>query len=85
MLTDESPVTVFFTDRPERIAGNKKPVAFIPFWSNGKAASNRSVKLLQGDLPTKGADVFVFIDIIGRLLRPFSFASAARRSRRRAY
>ena len=31
-----SPVTVFFSDRPERIAGNMKTSAFVPFWSQGK-------------------------------------------------
>ena len=35
-LTGVSPVTVFFTDRPDRIAGNMKTTAFIPFWSVGK-------------------------------------------------
>jgi hypothetical protein len=35
-LTGVSPVTVFFTDRPERIAGNMRTTAFIPFWSVGK-------------------------------------------------
>jgi len=35
-LENVSPVTVFFTDRPERIAGNMKTAAFVPFWSEGK-------------------------------------------------
>jgi hypothetical protein len=35
-LTGVSPVTIFFTDRPERIAGNMKTASFIPFWSEGK-------------------------------------------------
>jgi hypothetical protein len=35
-LTGVSPVTVFFTDRPERIAGNMKTAAFIPLWGQGK-------------------------------------------------
>lgn len=34
-LRDVSPVTLFFTDRPERIAGNMKTTDFIPFWSEG--------------------------------------------------
>ena len=29
-LENVSPVTVFFTDRPERIAGNMKTAAFVP-------------------------------------------------------
>src|SRR6476469_5489685 len=90
--------TLFFTDRPERIAGNMKTTAFIPFWSTGKDsflsdppnadvsilegdqlrqmvvvlqtpalkgdALTYTVKVLQGDVPAKGADVSVFIDII---------------------
>jgi len=35
-LTGVSPVTLFFTDRPERIAGNMKTASFISFWSKGK-------------------------------------------------
>jgi hypothetical protein len=35
-LIDVSPITLFFSDRPERIAGNMKTTAFIPFWSHGK-------------------------------------------------
>ena len=40
-VTGVSPVTVFFTDRPERVAGNMKTAAFIPLWRQGKTASNR--------------------------------------------
>ncbi|MCU0923524.1 MAG: hypothetical protein MUF16_24905, partial [Burkholderiaceae bacterium] len=35
-LRGVSPVTIFFTDRPERIAGNMPTKAFVPFWSEGK-------------------------------------------------
>ena len=35
-LRGVSPVTLFFSDRPERIAGNMRTDAFIPFWSEGK-------------------------------------------------
>lgn len=31
-----SPATVFFSDRPERIAGHMTTAEFIPFWSEGK-------------------------------------------------
>ena len=31
-----SPITLFFSDRPERIAGNMKTTAFVPFWSMGR-------------------------------------------------
>jgi hypothetical protein len=118
-LTGVSPVTVFFTDRPERIAGNMKTVSFIPFWSEGKDSFKSNppnadisliegnkltqivvelqdpmlagddlaytIKVLQGDMPAKAADVSVFIDIIGRPLTPFSYAGFARRSYRRAF
>jgi hypothetical protein len=52
-LTGVSPVTVFFTDRPERIAGNMKTAAFIPFWSEGKDSfksdpPNADISLLDG-------------------------------------
>lgn len=35
-LTGVSPVTLFFTDRPERVAGNMTTAKFVPFWSTGK-------------------------------------------------
>jgi len=118
-LTGVSPMTLFFTDRPERIAGNMKTTAFIPFWSEGKDSFKSdppnadvsvlegnalrqivaelqdpvlsgdnltyTVKVLQGEMPATGADVSVFIDIIGRPLTPFSYAGVARRSYRRAF
>ena len=118
-LNGVSPGTVFFSDRPDRIAGNMTTAAFIPFWSQGKDnfASNPpnadvsilegselrqivvvlqdpvlqddnlsyTVKILQGDMPAKGANVSVFIDIIGRPGTPMSYAGVARRSYRRAY
>lgn len=34
-LREVSPVTLFFSDRPERVAGNMSTTAFIPFWSHG--------------------------------------------------
>lgn len=34
-LRNVSPVTLFFSDRPERIAGNMTTKAFVPFWSTG--------------------------------------------------
>ena len=40
--------------------------------------------VLEGDLPAKGEDVDVFIDIIGMPLTPLSYAGVARRSFRRA-
>ncbi|MGA8052965.1 MAG: hypothetical protein WCA12_03745 [Burkholderiales bacterium] len=117
-LTGVSPLTLFFSDRPERIAGNMRTAAFVPFWSKGKDSFladppnadisllegeslkqvvavlqdpvlegdnlSYTVKVLQGDMPAKAADVSVFIDIIGMPLTPVSFAGVARRSYRRA-
>ena len=34
-LRGVSPVTLFFSDRPERIAGNMRTAAFVPFWGEG--------------------------------------------------
>ncbi len=118
-LEGVSPVTLYFSDRPDRIAGNMKTAKFVPFWSTGKdsflkdppnadvsilegeelrqvvvvlrdpvlQAGNLTytVKVLQGDMPEKGADVSVFIDIIGMPRTPFSYAGAARRGYRRSW
>ena len=35
-LNGVSPTTLFFSDRPERVAGNMTTEAFVPFWSTGK-------------------------------------------------
>src|SRR5215475_4276491 len=118
-LNGISSTTLFFSDRPERIAGNMKTTAFVPFWSTGKDSFlsdppnadvsivegdklrqvvvvlqtpvlkgdtlTYTVKVLQGDMPAKGNDVSIFIDIIGMPLTPFSYAGVARRSYRRMY
>jgi len=34
-LVDVSPITVAFSDRPERLAGHMLTEAFVPFWSEG--------------------------------------------------
>jgi hypothetical protein len=52
-LRDVSPVTLFFSDRPDRIAGNMKTTAFVPFWSTGKDSflsdpPNADVSILEG-------------------------------------
>jgi hypothetical protein len=49
-----SPVTIFFTDRPERIAGNMETRVFVPFWSEGKDsfskdAPNANLSILEKD------------------------------------
>ena len=118
-LVGVSPITLFFADRPERVAGNMKTNAFVPFWSQGKDSFSKDppnadisiiegnsmrqvvvvlqepalegdtlhykVKVLQGDMPATGADVSVFIDIIGMPWTPVSYAGVARRSYRRAW
>ena len=118
-LIDVSPITLFFADRPDRVAGNMKTSAFIPFWSQGKDSFAKDppnadvsiidgdtmrqvvaelqdpileggtlrykVKILQGSMPERGADVSVFIDIIGMPLTPLSFAGVRRRAYRRAW
>jgi len=118
-LTGVSPVTVMFSDRPERIAANMRTAAFVPFWSKGKDSFlsdppnadisilegdqlrqivavlqdpvlqgdnlTYTVRVLEGDMPATGADVSVFIDIIGMPMTPFSYAGVARRSYRRAF
>jgi hypothetical protein len=111
--------TLFFSDRPERVAGNMKTTAFIPFWSTGKDSFlsdppnadlsilegnelrqvvvilqqpelngdklSYTAKMVGGEMPEKGTDVSVFIDIIGMPLTPLSYAGVARRSFRRAF
>jgi hypothetical protein len=118
-LEDVGGTTLFFSDRPERIAGNMKTAAFVPFWSKGKDSFlsdppnadlsilegsdlkqvvlvlkdpelngknlSYSVKVVSGEVPEKGSDVSVFIDIIGMPLTPLSFAGARRRAYRRAF
>ncbi len=118
-LTGVSPITLFFSDRPERIAGNMKTTSFVPFWSKGKDSFAKNppnadvsiidgdtmhqvvvvlqdpvlegdtlrykVKTLQGTMPEKGADISVFIDIIGMPWTPVSYAGVRRRAFRRGW
>jgi hypothetical protein len=118
ILGGVSPITIMFTDRPERIASQMKTAKFVPFWSKGKDSFlsdppnadvsvlegeklkqvvvtlmdpkvegdtlTYKVKVLEGDMPDKGEDVSLFIDIIGMPLTPLSFAGARRRAWRRA-
>ncbi|MEO8344979.1 MAG: hypothetical protein ABI607_04715 [Betaproteobacteria bacterium] len=53
-LQGVSPVTIFFTDRPERIAGNMQTKAFVPFWGDGKDSfskdnPNANLSILEAD------------------------------------
>lgn len=117
-LSGVSPVTLFFSDRPERIAGNMSTTKFIPFWSEGKDSFlsdppnadlsimengtlrqtvvvlrdpkldgdrlSYQVSIVDGEMPVTGAEVSVFIDVIGMPVTPVSYAGVARRSFRRA-
>jgi hypothetical protein len=117
-LSGVSPVTLFFADRPDRIAGNMTTERFVPFWSEGKDSFLKDppnadlsimengtlrqtvvvlrdprlegdrltyqVSIIEGEMPVTGAQVSVFIDVIGMPLTPVSYAGAARRTVRRA-
>jgi hypothetical protein len=53
-LNGVSPITVAFSDRPERIAANMRTVACVPFWSKGKDSflsdpPNADISILEGD------------------------------------
>ena len=43
-----------------------------------------TVKVVRGEMPDKGSEVSVFIDIIGMPVTPLSYAGVARRCFRRA-
>lgn len=44
-----------------------------------------TVKVVGGEMPEKGSEISVFIDIIGMPLTPLSYAGVARRGYRRAF
>jgi hypothetical protein len=61
-LKGVSPVTVFFSDRPERIAGNMTTRDFVPFWSDGKdsfAKDNPNANLSVLEAGKAVADIVV--------------------------
>jgi hypothetical protein len=52
-LVGVSPVTVLFSDRPERLAGHMRTDGFIPFWSEGDNSfeadpPNADLAILEG-------------------------------------
>jgi hypothetical protein len=54
-LTDVSPITLFFSDRPNRITGNMRTESFVPFWSTGTDSflsdpPNADVTILEGNV-----------------------------------
>jgi len=53
-LKGVSPVTVMFSDRPDRVAGNMKTSDFVPFWTTGKDSfakdnPNATLSVLEKD------------------------------------
>ena len=53
-LHDVGTTTLFFSDRPERIAGNMKTADFVPFWSDGTNSflsdnPNADLSILEDD------------------------------------
>ncbi|MDB5379991.1 MAG: hypothetical protein JWR00_4437 [Rubritepida sp.] len=53
-LHEVSPVTIMFSDRPERIAGNMRTAGFVPFWSQGsdsflKDPPNADISIFDGN------------------------------------
>lgn len=53
-LVDISPVTVLFSDRPQRLAGHMLTESFVPFWSEGddsfeKDPPNADLAVLEGE------------------------------------
>lgn len=61
-LKGVSPVTVFFSDRPERIAGNMPTAVWVPFWNDGKdsfAKDNPNANLSVLEKDKFNADIVV--------------------------
>ncbi len=53
-LEGVSPITLFFSDRPERIAGNMEAAVFVPFWNKRKDSflsdpPNTDISILEGN------------------------------------
>ena len=53
-LTDVNPITVLFSDRPERLAGHMATDDFVPFWGEGDDSfksnpPNADLALLEND------------------------------------
>ncbi|WP_295457738.1 hypothetical protein [uncultured Thiodictyon sp.] len=52
-LKGVSPITVLFSDRPERLAGHMKTADFVPFWDEGEDSfksdpPNANLSVLEG-------------------------------------
>lgn len=61
-LKGVSPVTIFFSDRPERIAGNMATAVWVPFWNDGKnsfAKDNPNANLSVLEKDKYNADIVV--------------------------
>ena len=109
-----SPTTIYFSDRPERIAGHMLTKHFTGSWAEGDdsfALNNPNaalsvftpdgvetitvvlsnpilkgdklsytIRVLDGDMPAKGGECSLFIDVIGRPRSPMSIGGVARRT-----
>lgn len=80
-LRGVSPVTLFFADRPERLAGNMTTERFVPFWSEGEDSflsdpPNADLSILEDgvlreavvvlrDPVLEGRDLHYTVEIIG--------------------
>lgn len=61
-LKGVSPATLFFSDRPERIAGNMATAVWVPFWDDGKdsfAKDNPNANLSVLEKDKHNADIVV--------------------------
>jgi hypothetical protein len=115
-LKNANPLTLFFADRPDRVAGHYKLDEWAKLWTEGKDSFLKDhpnavlsvfepgkedatdvvvelqnykqegadlvyeVKVIKGNLPAKGGQSSLFIDIIGMPLTPMSYAGVARRT-----
>jgi hypothetical protein len=73
-LIGVSPITLFFSDRPERVAGNMKTASFVPFWSQGadsfqKDPPNADVSFFAGDTMQQAVVVLREPVLTGDVLR----------------
>jgi len=67
-LKGVNPVTVMFSDRPERIAGHMTTARFIPFWSEGKDSFLKDPPNATISMYEKGKDQLK--DVVVKLSKP---------------
>ncbi|MGD8590527.1 MAG: hypothetical protein PVG22_17020 [Chromatiales bacterium] len=92
ILKDVSPITVLFSDRPERLAGHMATDDFVPFWSEGQDSfksnpPNADLALLDEnqvdnvvvtlhDPRLEGSDLIYRVDILEGKLPPSGAAAS---------